>query len=142
VETGTFRMTAAQFFALPEHERFGCELLNGEVVRIADLGTPLPELPLDGCEWLLSADSNGRTASQAKIAIEIETTQYAAHVAQLTELYLQAGVESVWIVYPELKLVDVHYPGGRSRRLHEGDTLTEPEFLEGFSLSLKQLFAF
>ena len=41
---------------------------------------------------------------------------------------------------PDVSLVDVHYPGSRSRRLHDADILAEPELLPGFALLLNEIF--
>ncbi|MEP7362864.1 MAG: Uma2 family endonuclease [Acidobacteriota bacterium] len=121
------RMTVDEFFASPEDEQFGRELLDGELVPMADPDAPIPELSLEGCEWLSSADLNGLPTTPPEIAIEIVTTQYAVHIAQLTEIYLQAGVKSVWIVYPDLQLIDIYHPDGQGRRLHTAAILTDPD---------------
>jgi len=139
---GTPKLTVEQFLALPEEQQNGCELLDGRVVPMADPDAAIPELSLDGCDWLASINPDCTPTSPPEVTVEIVASQYAVHIAQLIEIYLQAGVKAVWIVYPELQLLDLHYAGGRSRRVHAADTLTEPELLDGFSLSLKDLFSF
>jgi len=55
--------------------------------------------------------------------------------------YFAAGSHTVWIVYPERKEVNVLEASGTDRLLREGDALTAPELLPGFSVPVAELFA-
>lgn len=53
--------------------------------------------------------------------------------------YLESGVQTVWIIDPDRREVDVHKD--RSiKTLRSGDTLTEPDILPGFSMPVLKLF--
>lgn len=56
-----------------------------------------------------------------------------------TQQYLQAGCRSVWIVYPTLRLVEIHSQAG-ARKVQEPQPLSDETVLPGFSLSLPSIF--
>lgn len=56
-------------------------------------------------------------------------------------MYLQAGVESVWLVDPAARTVTVFHPDDTIAVLREGDTLTGGDTLPGFSLPVSDIFA-
>ncbi|WP_024119902.1 Uma2 family endonuclease [Thermus thermophilus] len=54
--------------------------------------------------------------------------------------YLEAGAKAVWLVYPELKAVEVYGRGGEGRLLRSHEVLEGGEALPGFRLPLEALF--
>ncbi|HZO54229.1 MAG TPA: Uma2 family endonuclease [Bryobacteraceae bacterium] len=117
-------------------------VLSESMFRVTDRDACVPDVSLVDRQWLATVDPEMRFPGAPILAVEVVSSESASRIAQKIEIYLSGGAKVVWVVYPERKLVDVHYPGGRSRRLHATDTLTEPELLDGFSLLLKDLFAF
>jgi Uma2 family endonuclease len=74
------------------------------------------------------------------LAIEvISPNNTAQDTAKKIQQYLRAGCRSVWIVYPPLRLVEVHSAEG-VRRVQEGESLKEEKLLPSFSLSLRYVF--
>jgi Uma2 family endonuclease len=74
------------------------------------------------------------------LAVEvISPSNTAQDTVKKTHQYLSAGCRAVWIVYPALRLVEVHSAAGvhqvREPELLKGETL-----LPGFSLSLRYMF--
>jgi len=59
-------------------------------------------------------------------------------IAKKTQQYLEAGCKTVWIVYPGLRLVEVHSTTG-VRTVREPESLQD-ELLPDFSLSLSYIF--
>ena len=53
--------------------------------------------------------------------------------------YQEAGVSSVWVISPKARTCTIHRLNGHSQRLSEGDTITEPELLPGFSCRVGDL---
>ncbi len=49
------------------------------------------------------------------------------------EEYLAAGVRSVWLIDPNVRVVQVIRSNGTSQRLRDPDELSEPEILPGFA---------
>jgi Uma2 family endonuclease len=60
-------------------------------------------------------------------------------MAKKTQQYLRAGSRLVWLVYPGLRLVEIHSASG-VRRVQEPEPLKEDTLFPGFSLSLRYVF--
>ena len=73
------------------------------------------------------------------LAEVISPSNTAQDMAKKTRQYLQAGCRRVWLVYPALRLVEVHTASGVGR-VQEPEPLQERAVLPGFSLSLKYVF--
>jgi|SRR6478609_4499250 len=76
------------------------------------------------------------------LAIEvISPTNLAQDTAKKVRQYLEAGSLAVWLVYPALRLIEVHDHDG-SRRINEPESLQEAKLFSSFkfSLSLTPLF--
>jgi Uma2 family endonuclease len=56
-------------------------------------------------------------------------------------MYLQAGVQLVWLLDPETRTISICRPDAAPRTLHENDTLDGGDVLPGFSVSVAELFA-
>ena len=55
--------------------------------------------------------------------------------------YFRAGVRSVWVIYPNLGVVDVYETPNTLRVFGPDDILTDDRVLPGFQLPLADLFA-
>lgn len=53
--------------------------------------------------------------------------------------YLSVGT-TVWVVYPEIKIIEIYAPGQPVQFLSEKDTLTGGDVLKGFSVPLSEVF--
>jgi Uma2 family endonuclease len=76
------------------------------------------------------------------LAIEvISPTNLAQDTAKKVRQYLAAGCQGVWLVYPALRLVEVHDAAG-ARRISEPESVQEAKLFSGFrfSLALTALF--
>jgi Uma2 family endonuclease len=74
------------------------------------------------------------------LAVEvISPSNTAQDMAKKTRQYLQAGSRCVWIVYPSLRLVEIHSSSGM-RQVREPELLQAEDLLPGFSLSLSYIF--
>ncbi len=76
------------------------------------------------------------------LAVEVVSpSDSASDVRGKIREFLEAGTRLVWVVYPRLKVVEVHYPSGQVRVFGEGDVLDGEDIVPGFSYSLAELFA-
>lgn len=77
------------------------------------------------------------------LAIEIVSpTDRISHVNRKIRLYLEDGVQVVWLVEPEEQTITIYTPATKQfTRLTLEDTLTGGDLLPNFALSLSQLFA-
>ncbi len=74
------------------------------------------------------------------LAVEvISPGNTAEDIAKKTQQYLRAGSQTVWIIYPKLRLVEVHSAQG-VRQVREPEILNEEALLPGFSLSVTYIF--
>jgi Uma2 family endonuclease len=74
------------------------------------------------------------------LAIEIVSSDPADHLMHKVRAYLTHGARSVWLVYPADRVVVVNYPDGTSRTYASGQTISDPELLPGFELTLDSAF--
>jgi Uma2 family endonuclease len=74
------------------------------------------------------------------LAVEVVSPSNSAQdMAKKTQQYLQTGCRAVWIVYPSLRLVEIHSAEG-VRRVVEPQALAAKELFPGWSLSLRYVF--
>ncbi|HEV2962769.1 MAG TPA: Uma2 family endonuclease [Candidatus Angelobacter sp.] len=76
------------------------------------------------------------------LAVEvISPSNLAQDTVKKTRQYFTAGAQAVWLVYPALRLIEIHDAMG-VRDVTEPDSLTEQKLFSGlaFSLSLAALF--
>jgi Uma2 family endonuclease len=76
-----------------------------------------------------------------ELAVEVTSpTDRAEDQRNKVHEYFQAGVRYVWVVYPELQIVDVYESPKSVRVFGPDDTLVGDPILPGFQLRLADLF--
>ncbi|MGH7214089.1 MAG: Uma2 family endonuclease [Tepidisphaeraceae bacterium] len=70
----------------------------------------------------------------------ISKNDNALEVDEKVQEYLDAGVELVWVVNPQLKTVRVHADLNRIQVFHEPDTITGEPVLPDFSATVRDFF--
>lgn len=86
-------------------------------------------------------DEQARFARLAPdLAIEVlsPSDRMASAIAKVS-LYLEAGVQAVWLIDPVKRTVTIFTPDDAPMRLEEGDTLTGGAILPGFSIQVGEL---
>ena len=74
------------------------------------------------------------------LAVEvISPSNEAADIRLKIRQLLEAGTALVWIVYPEMRIVDVHTLDGATT-LNAADTLSGGEVLPGFEIPVREIF--
>jgi Uma2 family endonuclease len=71
----------------------------------------------------------------------ISPTNLAQDTAKKVRQYLEAGSHAVWLVYPTLRLIEVHNAAG-ARRIIEPESLQESKIFSGFKFSLSLTWLF
>jgi Uma2 family endonuclease len=75
------------------------------------------------------------------LAIEIVSpSNSAADVQRKIHEYFDAGVSTVWVIYPEQKTIYIYASSAQIRVLQLGDELDGGDLLPGFKLPLSALF--
>jgi Uma2 family endonuclease len=84
--------------------------------------------------------ANGWPVVPALCVEVVSPTDSADEVRGKVDLYFEAGVRVVWVVYPQHRLVDVYETADRVRVLRRADALDGGPVLPGFALPLAELF--
>lgn len=75
------------------------------------------------------------------LAVEVVSpSESAATIQAKVGDYIRAGVRLVWVIYPDLKEIVVHYPDRTAQILTAEDTLTGGEVIPGFEVPVKVVF--
>ena len=79
-------------------------------------------------------DSPGYYSSAPVLAIEVVSpSDRVQDVEEKAAMWLEAGAEEVWVVWPNTRTISRRRPGGEQVTLREQDTLESPELLPGFT---------
>ncbi len=106
---------------------------NPDTVRAPDVAfiSKARRTPLTGKYYRIAPDLVVEVVSPGDTAREIREK-----VAD----YLNAGTQLVWVVYPEVRLIDVYQPDHTIRTLNNDDVLDGGGVLPGFSVAVKSVF--
>lgn len=74
------------------------------------------------------------------LAIEVVFSETAARLRTKIDLYLDHGSESVWVVYPEARKVEICSANGQVKVFKQNQMLEDPRALPGFSVPVAQIF--
>ncbi len=74
------------------------------------------------------------------IPIEVVSSETAARLEQKIDLYLAHGSKSVWVAFPEQRIVRIYDASGRSTKFEQNQTLEDPNVLPGFSTPVSAIF--
>ena len=101
-----------------------------------------PDVSFIRAERVPTLDPKRRFEFAPDLAIEIiSPSETAAAIAHKVRQYLHAGVEVVWVLYPEDQTVHVFESSKTGRIVESGDLLEAPGLLPGFSIRVSDLFA-
>jgi Uma2 family endonuclease len=100
-----------------------------------------PDVALVTTDHLRRIDINSSPVDGAPIlAVEvISPSNTAQDTAKKVRQYLSSGSRSVWLVYPSLKLVEIHSAEG-TKTVESPAELRDEVALPGFSLPLEHVF--
>jgi len=70
----------------------------------------------------------------------ISPNDLAKDLDEKLEDYLRAGVKLIWVINPETRTLQIYYPDGTSRRLHETDEVSGDSVIPGFRCPVAALF--
>ena len=117
----------AEYLALPELSL----MLNGQKV-VPDVSV-FPRAALDLTVEQITVATAPRTAIEI-----LSPTQVIAELLEKAARYFAAGVQSYWLVVPELRAVAVYSEPGKYKYFYNGQTLSDPA--TGAEVVVSQLF--
>ncbi len=125
VDNGLGIVTSADTGFILERNPDGRDTLRGLDIAFVRGARVLPDQPVD-----VAPD----------LAVEvISPSNEAADIRLKIRQLLDAGTALVWIVYPEMRIVDVHTRDGATT-LNAADTLSGGDVLPGFEISVREIF--
>jgi len=131
---------AMQLIQFVESRRLGIVLEEMDF-RLSPDTVRNPDVAFITTEHLKTIDLDRSTVEGAPaLAVEvISPSNTAQDMAKKTQQYLQAGCRMVWIVFPSLRLAEIHSSSG-TRQTREPQCLEAKDLLPEFSLSLTYIF--
>ena len=86
--------------------------------------------------------SRGYAEVVPDLVVEVVSSRDTAQdAADRAAMWLNHGVQLVWIVHPASRTIDVHQPGIAPTTLTEADNLSGEDILPGFSCPVAAIFA-
>src|SRR5260370_3924965 len=82
----------------------------------------------------------GSIQGAPEIAIEVVSSETAVHLEEKIDLYLAHGSKSVWVVFPEHRIVRMFDANGQARKFDQNQTLEDPSVLPGFRVPVATIF--
>ncbi len=98
----------------------------------------IPDVSLDPNR--VAPGSTGVFQRAPELAIEVVSSETAARLEDKIELYLSCGSKSVWVVYPQRRVVRIFEPAGGAKRFEHDEPLVDPNVLPGFSIPTSAIF--
>ena len=89
----------------------------------------------------LDATLPGYTEVPPEIVVEVVSpSDSVTEVHGKAAMWLVGGVQLVWVVWPETKVIEIHHRDRPIVRLQENDTLTGEDILPQFSTPVQDIF--
>ncbi|MBZ5609317.1 MAG: Uma2 family endonuclease [Acidobacteriia bacterium] len=115
------------------------KLLSEATFLLDDHNSPIPDVSLLSRSRKPS-DMSGWFKGAPDVAIEVVSSEKAAHLEAKIELYLRHGGKSVWVVYPVHQVVWIYDSSGKARKFERDQTLEDPTVLPGFNIPVSAIF--
>src|SRR5271154_739892 len=114
------------------------KLLSETPFQIDEQNCLIPDVSVIARSRIVPGNS-GVLQGAPELAIEVVSSETAARLEEKIELYLARGSKSVWVVFPETRVVRVFDAQGGSRKFERDQTLEDPA-LPGFSALVSAVF--
>jgi Uma2 family endonuclease len=115
------------------------KLCSETMFRLDDHNSPIPDVSVVSL-GRVKPGSMGHLQGAPDIAIEVVSSETAAMLEKKIDLYLAQGSKSVWVVFPQYRVVRIFGPDGLSRKFQQHQTLEDPSALPGFSTPVSAIF--
>ncbi len=115
------------------------ELFVETMYRIDELSALMPDLSVL-FPGRIAPGATGFIQRAPELAIEVVSSESAARLEDKIELYLSHGSKSVWVAYPNKRVVRVFDVNGGATRFEQDQSLVDPAVLPGFSIPTSAIF--
>lgn len=124
-------------------KRIGCIALTEAGYKLSDAPATWiqPDVSLIREERVRTTSPEGYFIGSPELAVEVVSpSESATDVDRKVDLLLEHGSQTVWVVYPRTKKVQVHLADGTSFSRSVRDKLSLPSLLPGWELPIFSLF--
>ncbi|HYL36706.1 MAG TPA: Uma2 family endonuclease [Bryobacteraceae bacterium] len=115
------------------------KLLSETTFQLDQHNSPIPDVSLLSRSRIPS-DMSGWFQGAPDVAMEVVSSEKAALLEKQIELYLAHGSKSVWVVYPEQRVVWIYDVSGNAKKFEQNQKLEDPAVLPGFSTPVSAIF--
>jgi Uma2 family endonuclease len=115
-------------------------LFVGTSYRLDEHDCLIPDLSVLSNERVPVPATSDLPRGAPDLAIEVVSSETAASLRSKINLCLEYGSKSVWAVYPELRILDIHRPNGRIIPVEQDQILEDHDALPGFSTPVSAIF--
>lgn len=85
--------------------------------------------------------SEGYITIPPDLAVEVTSpTDEVYDLEEKIEEYLRAGVQLIWVIHPEVRVIEIFRADGSSARIRSGDELSGEDVVPGFRCPVDALF--
>ena len=108
--------------------------------RVDERDCLIPDLSVLSDERVPVPATNALPRDAPDLAVEIVSSETAARLRTKIDLYLEHGSKSVWAVFPERRVIEIHSPNGQIKKVAQDQVLEDNDALPGFSTPLSAIF--
>ena len=114
------------------------KILTETAFQIDKRNSPIPDISFVSASGE-TVGGDGLLQGAPELAIEVVSSETAVRLEAKIELYLANGSKSVWVVFPEQRVVRIFSLDGQSKKFEQNQMLQDP-VLPGFSAPVSAIF--
>jgi Uma2 family endonuclease len=115
------------------------KLYSETMFRLDNHNSPIPDVSIVSLTRI-KPGSTGHLQGSPEIAIEVVSSETADALESKIDLYLACGSKSVWVVFPQQRVVRIFDASGLSRKFEQSQIFEDPIALPGFSTPVSAIF--
>jgi Uma2 family endonuclease len=115
------------------------KLCSETMFRLDDHNSPIPDVSIVSLDRIKPGNT-GHLQGAPEIAIEVVSSETAETLERKIDLYLAHGSKSVWVVFPQHRVIRIFDTSGLSRKFEQHQILQDPIALPGFSTPVSAIF--
>jgi Uma2 family endonuclease len=115
------------------------KLFSESMYKLGTREGRIPDVSLLARDRLARLDKAGFLEGAPDLAFEVVSSESAEFLERKIDLYLATGSRVVWVAYPLQRTMWSHRVE-KSRHLHEGQYVEEPDLLPGFRVLVDRFF--
>jgi Uma2 family endonuclease len=115
------------------------KLFSETAFELDNYNSPIPDLSLVAMSRIRPG-TKGLIQGAPDVAIEVVSSETATHLENKIELYFGHGTKSVWVAFPQQRVVRIFDLAGQSKKLEQHQTLEDPDVLPGFQIPVAAIF--